>query len=234
MEKPAHTHPPPPYSSSLDMTSSPISQINNLSEFEIQPQELHDGKHFYISGTSLSFKSVTENGVLVYILKLGDGQEFMRFVQVGPKDMEVYYLNQLLGRVRITSTSCCIYGGPGTVEAYDSRGATFLIMNHKFCHGRMFVWNGYGQEYKITSPALNGVIGEFFTPLFGEKLKNEYKTLTNIETKVFTLGASLLIKKGLEKTRKITMIMMVVTVILVIANIILRIVFNTSRRQYYG
>ena len=48
------------------------------------------------------------------------------------------------------------------------------------------------------------------------------------------IGASLLIKKGLEKTRKITMIMMVVTVILVIANIILRIVFNTSRRQYYG
>ena len=52
----------------------------------------------------------------------------------------------------------------------------------------MFVWNGYRQKYKITSPALNGVIGEFFTPLFGEKLKNEYKTLTNIETKVFTLG----------------------------------------------
>jgi len=216
------------------MTSSAISQINNLSEFEIQPQELHDGKHFYISGTSLSFKSVTENGVLVYILKLGDGQEFMRFVQVGPKDMEVYYLNQLLGRVRITSTSCCIYGGPGTVEAYDSRGATFLIMNHKLCHGRMFVWNGYGQEYKITSPALNGVIGEFFTPLFGEKLKNEYKTLTNIETKVFTLGASLLIKKGLEKTRKTTMIMTVVMIMLVIANIILRIVFNTRRRHYYG
>ena len=114
MEKP--THPPPPYSSSLDITSGAISQINNLSEFEIQPQDLHDGKHYHISGTSLSFKSVTENGVLVYILKLGNGQELMRFVQVGPKDMEVYYLNQLLGRVRITSTSCCIYGGPGTVE----------------------------------------------------------------------------------------------------------------------
>ena len=116
----------------------------------------------------------------------------------------------------------------------------------------MFVWNGYGQEYKITSPALNGVIGEFFTPLFGEKLKNEYKTLTNIETKVFTfgkkkkfvvvnvhnphfmiqnylplcfvlkfIGASLLIKKGLEKTRKTQMIMMVVIVMLIIANIIL-------------
>ena len=52
----------------------------------------------------------------------------------------------------------------------------------------MFVWNGYGQEYKITSPALNGVIGDFFTPLFGEKLNFEYKTLTNIETKVFNLG----------------------------------------------
>ena len=116
MEKPTHPHPPPPYSSSLDMTSSAISQINNLSEFEIQPQELHDGKRYYISRTSLSFMSVTENGVLVYILKLGDGQELMRFVQVGPKDMEVYYLNQLLGRVRITSTSCCICGGPGTVE----------------------------------------------------------------------------------------------------------------------
>ena len=118
MEKHVHPHlpPPPPYTSSLDMTSSAISQINNLSEFEIQPQELHDGKRYYISGTSLSFMSVTENGVLVYILKLGDGQELIRFVQVGPKDMEVYYLNQLLGRVRITSTSCCIYGGPGTVE----------------------------------------------------------------------------------------------------------------------
>ena len=118
MEKHVHPHlpPPPPYTSSLDMTSSAISLINNLSKFEIQAQELHDGKHYYISGTSLSFKSVTENGVLVYILKLGDGQEFMRFVQVGPKDMEVYYLNQLLGRVRVTSSSCCNFGGPGTVE----------------------------------------------------------------------------------------------------------------------
>ena len=114
MEKPVP--PPPPYSVSLDMVNNAISQIHNLTELEIQPQELHDGNHYYISGTSLSFKSVTENGALVYILKLGDGQELMRFVQVGPRDMEVYYMTQLLGRVRIASTSCCIYGGPGTVE----------------------------------------------------------------------------------------------------------------------
>ena len=74
------------------------------------------------------------------------------------------------------------------IQAYDSKGATYLTMDRKLCHGRMWVCNGYGQEYKITSPALNGVIGEFFTPLFGEKLKNEYKTPANIETKVFILG----------------------------------------------
>ena len=64
-------------------------------------------------------------------------------------------------------------------------------MDHKLCHGRMFAWNGYGQQYEITSP-IYGVIGDIFTPLFGGKMENEYKTQTTIETKVFSLGKKLI------------------------------------------
>ena len=56
----------------------------------------------------------------------------------------------------------------------------------------MFAWNGYGRQYKITSP-IYGVIGDIFTPLFGGKMENEYKIPTNIETKVFTLPKTALI-----------------------------------------